>query len=153
MRISDWSSDVCSADLRNRSLQIGHAAVLDAFALVGHTVLAAGQRFAQSLQVFWCVGHAYFFTQVIHRLRTTRRGFGLVPPEVLRPPSNRCSWVASGAVICWALSGGPTPSCFSNSSQCRSSNRSSPGWTSVVEGKRCAVRVDLGGWRINKKKK
>lgn len=41
-------------DLCNRRLQIGHAAIFDAFALVGHAVFAAGQSFAQGLQVFWC---------------------------------------------------------------------------------------------------
>src|SRR3546814_15108792 len=48
MRISDWSSDVCSSDLSNRYLTSAVATSSTTLLLLGPTTLAASQRAGES---------------------------------------------------------------------------------------------------------
>src|SRR3546814_13865297 len=109
MRISDWSSDVCSSDLQE--LQALADFLED---LVGNFAPAPGEF--QAAEVVGSVANR----QVGHR----RQGF-LTDPHMPRLPT-QTGTTAVGAGL----------------------DRKS-----VVSGKSVAVRVDLGGRRIIKKKK
>src|SRR3546814_16380743 len=118
MRISDWSSDVCSTDLQRRDRRRFLAAVPERLHQLGG---AAGQSQGRP-------PGSVLFPSVGDRSRPAarRRRTAQVEAAPLRPVGG-------------------------DGGQAARADRADR--TSVVEGKRVAGRVDLGGLRLIKKKK
>src|SRR3546814_15834986 len=124
MRISDWSSDVCSSDLVDVG---GHGAP----------------------PVFWCSRSSAFILAISRRRRTCARRrrskfsseIGL--PSITSPAAIHATQV-SNRIASKPVRGAPSTARGRRASACIERQ-------SVVEGKRVAARMDLGGRRVNKK--
>src|SRR3546814_11970588 len=119
MRISDWSSDVCSSDLQREAEreETAHA--------VAEQHRRRGFLRPQSIQrALKAAG------DVVGEREIALLGPGATPVEQQRAQAVRCQ-----------------------PAQQRALGREVKDRKSVVEGKSVAVRVNIGGWRITKKKK
>src|SRR3546814_18127502 len=118
MRISDWSSDVCSSDLVGAATSGAELAILSAQS--GHETTLVGRDVGEiPFRIDGFLGRALLVRLVLrigfHRVLTVRTPIGRrARPKVLSQGAER---------------------------------------TSVVEGKRVAVGVSLGGRRLLKKKR
>src|SRR3546814_9278898 len=120
MRISDWSSDVCSSDLQRGRIGIGHDAFLQA------EIIRAAPR-----------GAAGHWRRLYAGLANGARGRAGQTKETPRP----------------ALPTPPPARSFRHARPPASGRGRRRDRKSVVSGKSVAVRVDIGGRRIIKKKK
>src|SRR3546814_11964455 len=130
MRISDWSSDVCSSDLRTvRATYWGMISEVDrqigrlverlkAAGAWDSTVIALTSDHGEMMGDHWTLGKFGYFDQAYH------------VPLILRDPRHRAGFGGRVAAFTEAVDR-----------------------KSVVWGKSVSVRVDLGGRRIIKKKK